>query len=117
MYKIIFYTDKNGRSEIFEYIEDLRKKKNNKECRIKVNKITAYINQLSIQGLSLGEPYIKRIDSDLWELRTLRDRIFFASCENNKLILLSVFMKNSNKTPEREKEKVRRRLDKYKNGE
>ena len=112
--KQFFILIKNGHSEVFEYIENLRKKKTNKDCRIKINKITAYINQLSEQGLSLGEPYIKRIEDDLWELRPLRDRILFATCENNKFVLLSVFMKDTNKTPEREKEKARRFLEEYK---
>lgn len=117
MYKIVFYTDKNNKSEVFEYIKKLRNKKNNKECRIKLNKITAYINQLSKQGLSLGEPYIKRIDNELWELRPLRDRILFAYCEENKFVLLSVFMKVTNKTPEREKEKAKKLLQRYRKGE
>ena len=33
MYQIIFYTNKNGKSEVFEYIEKLRNNKNNKDAR------------------------------------------------------------------------------------
>ena len=115
MYKIIFYEDKNGESEVYEYIKNLRSKKNNKESRTKLNKITAYINQLSKHGLSLGEPYIKHLDKDIWELRPLRDRILFAYWDNNKFILLSQFIKKTKKTPKKEIEKAKRLLKDCKN--
>ncbi|MCI8393641.1 MAG: type II toxin-antitoxin system RelE/ParE family toxin [Clostridia bacterium] len=115
MCNIIFYTDKNGESEVYNYIENLRAKNNNKNERIKLNKITAYINQLSKYGLSIGEPYIKPLCDDIWELRPLRDRILFACWSNNKFILLSHFMKQTQKTPPREIEKAKRLLEDYKN--
>ncbi len=116
MYQIIFYQDKNGKSEVLDYMEKLRSKRNNKDARVKINKITAYINQLEKHGLSIGEPYIKHLDSDIWELRPLRDRILFAYWDNNKFILLSQFIKRTQKTPQREIEKAKRLLDDYKRG-
>lgn len=113
MYQIIFYQDKNGKSEVLDYMEKLRSKRNNKDARVKINKITAYINQLEKHGLSIGEPYIKHLDSDIWELRPLRDRILFAYWDNNKL---SQFIKRTQKTPQREIEKAKRLLDDYKRG-
>ena len=114
MYIIEFYEDKNGRSEVIDYIEELRNKKENKDAKIKLKKITAYINQLSNKGLQLGQPYIKHIDGDIWELRSLRDRILFASWCNNKFVLLNVFMKQTKKAPIREIEKAKRFLEDYK---
>ena len=61
-------------------------------------------------GTSIGEPYIKYLENDIWELRPLRDRILFAYCNNNKFILLSIFMKKTQKTPQREIEKAKRNL-------
>lgn len=116
MYQVIFYQDKNGKSEVLDYMEKLRSKRNNKDARVKINKITAYINQLEKHGLSIGEPYIKHLDSDIWELRPLRDRILFAYWDNNKFILLSQFIKRTQKTPQREIEKAKRLLDDYKRG-
>ena len=116
MYQIIFYQDKNGKSEVLDYMEKLRSKRNNKDARVKINKITAYINQLEKHGLSIGEPYIKHLDSDIWELRPLRDRILFAYWDNNKFILLSQFIKRTQKIPQREIEKAKRLLDDYKRG-
>ena len=73
-----------------------------------------YIDLLSECGLTLTEPYIKKLDKEIWELRPLRDRILFASWCNNKFILLSVFMKQTQKTPQIEIEKAKRLLEDYK---
>lgn len=104
---------KNGKSEIAEYLHQLQNKPN-KDNRIKFNKITTYIDKLQKYGLSIGEPYIKKIDNEIWELRPLRDRIMFATWCNNKFILLNVFMKDTQKTPKREIEKAKRLLEDYK---
>ncbi len=113
MYEIKFYEDKNGRSEVYEYIKKLSNNKS-KDNRIKFKKINAYIEMLSKDGLSLSEPYIKKIDKEIWELRPLRDRILFASLYNNKFILLSIFMKKTQKTPKKEIRKARKLLEDYK---
>ena len=110
MYEIIFYSDKNGKSDIEEYIKNLQ----NKDSRIKINKIISYINLLSKNGTEIGEPYIKHLDNEIWELRPLRDRILFAYWDNNKFILLHQFMKKTKKTPVKEIEKARRNLEDYK---
>lgn len=73
-----------------------------------------YIDLLSECGLTLTEPYIKKLDKEIWELRPLRDRILFASWCDNKFVLLSIFMKQTQKTPKREIEKAKRLLEDYK---
>lgn len=55
-----------------------------------------------------------RKDADIWELRPLRDRILFAYCDNNKFILLSIFVKQTKKTPIKEIKKAQRLLEDYK---
>ena len=107
MYDVEIYETLNGESEIKEYILNLQKN-NSKENRIKFKKIIAYIRMLREEGLSLGEPYIKHIDDKIWELRPLRDRILFASHINNKFILLTIFMK---KTQKHLKRKLKRQKD------
>ena len=103
MYDIEIYIAPSGKSEVKEYINNLNIK-NDKDSKIKYNKIIAYIRMLKINGLNLGGPYIKHIDNEIWELRPLRDRILFASWSNNKFILLSVFVK---KTQKHQKEKLK----------
>lgn len=115
MFDVEFYENSKGKSEVYEYIQNL-KRNNNKESKQKLKKIYMYIDLLSEYGLTLSEPYVKKLDKDIWELRPLRDRILFASFYNNKFILLSVFMKQTQKTPKREIEKAKRFLEDYKRG-
>ena len=115
MYDIEIYEDKNGKSEIKEYIKELESKKHtSKDDKIKFAKIIGYIDLLAESGLKLKEPYIKKLNKNIWELRPLRDRILFASWQHNKFILLSVFMKQTQKTPKSEIEKAKRFLKDYK---
>ncbi len=113
MFEIILYKDKNGISEIEQYIIKLRNNPN-KNSRIKFDKIMAYISILRSEGLSIGEPYIKHIEGAIWELRPLRDRILFASWCNNRFVLLSIFIKQTQKTPKREIQKAKRLLEDFK---
>ena len=113
MSNIVFYTDKNGKSEVLDYLTYLQKN-NDKNSRIKSNKIIAYINMLEKYGLNIGQPYIKHIKDEIWELRPLRDRILFAYYENNRFVLLTVFLKQTQKTPQKEIDKAERLLNDFK---
>jgi len=112
MYEIIFYEDKNGRSEIKDYIRNLQENKN-KSNNIKFNKIVSYMRQLKEKGLSIGEPYIKYLNNDIWELRPLKDRFIFAYYSGSKFIILSHFVKKTQKTPRYEIERAKRLLEDY----
>lgn len=46
MYEIIFYSDKNGREPVVDYMQELGKSKT-KDNRVKHNKISQYIKVLS----------------------------------------------------------------------
>lgn len=109
MHKIHFYRDKNGSEPVAEYITELARKKD-KDSRIKLNKIRDYIKVLSDYGTQAGEPYIKHLDGEIWELRPLRDRILFVGWANGSYVLLHHFMKKTQKTPAREIEKAKREL-------
>lgn len=87
MHRIYFYRDKNGKSPVLEYLTELSQKKD-KDSRIKSNKINDYIEALSQYGKWAGEPYMKHLDGEIWELRPLRDRILFAAWYNDGFILL-----------------------------
>ena len=118
MYQIVFYKDEKGISEVEEYIKELRtKKENNKDNRIKYEKIDIYLNLLTKYGLKLGEPYIKHLEKELWELRPLKDRIILANLEKNRIILLTHFIKNTRKTPRREIKRAERLLKIIKEGD
>ena len=101
MYSINFYKDASGIEPVREYLESLAAG-NDKESRIKLNKILDYMKILSIHGTRAGEPYMKHIVGDLWELRPRRDRVFFFYWSGGSFILLHYFVKKSRKTPQRE---------------
>ena len=98
-----------GKSELIKYFERLQKSKN-KDDRIKVNKIRMYMKLLEEYGLQLNEPYIKKITKDIWELRPLRDRFLFAYWKEERFIILSHFLKQTQKTPKKEIEKAEKIL-------
>ena len=109
LHKIYFYKDRNGNRPVADYIRELAKK-TDKDSRVKLHKIQDYINALSEYGLQLREPYIKHIDGEIWELRPLKDRIFFVAWHNGSYVLLHSFMKKTQRTPKREIEQAKREL-------
>jgi phage-related protein len=109
LYRIRFYEDRNGKKPVAEYLKALAAK-NDKDSRIKLNKIRDYIKLLCEFGLQLGEPYVKHIEGEIYELRPIKDRILFAEFTGEEFILLSHFVKKTQKTPPREIEKAQRRL-------
>lgn len=111
MYEIIFYRSRNGKSEIEQYLDELAKKaQTSKTDRIKRIKILSYLNALSEYGTRIGQPIVKHIEGNIWELRPLSNRIFFFYWKDNKFVLLHHFIKKSQKTPARELEQARLKL-------
>lgn len=109
MHTIFFYRSRDGKRPVADYIRELAEKKD-KDSRIKLHKIQDYIKALSVYGLQLREPYIKHLDGEIWELRPLRDRIFFVAWHDGSFVLLHSFMKKTQKTPAREIEQAKREL-------
>lgn len=75
-------------------------------------KITSYLNLLSEYGIKIGEPYVKYLGNKLWELRPLKNRIIFFFFEGNTIILLHIFIKKTRKTPTKELEIAKSRMNK-----
>ena len=112
MYKVFYYKDNRGKCFIGDYIKNLGSK-NDKDSRIKLEKILEYIKYLSREGQQAGEPYIKHLDGEIWELRPIRDRILYAAWDGESFIFLHLFMKKTQKTPRREIEQAKRNLTDY----
>ena len=72
------------------------------------------IRSLSVHGTRVGEPVVKYISSDLWELRPLAHRIFFFYWKENKFVLLHHFVKKTNKTPLKEIKQAQRNMEDFK---
>ena len=89
------------------------KSEKSKEARIIRNKILSYIKSLELYGTRVGEPIVKHIEDDIWELRPLNNRIFFFYFKDNKFILLHYFVKKTNKTPKKEIEEAKNRMNDF----
>ena len=113
MYRVEFYKDKDGNEPVKEYISSLASK-NDKDSRINLNKIRDYIKTLSEYGTRAGEPYVKHIEGEIWELRPLRNRILFFGYDGDRIILLSHFIKKTQRTPQREIDKAKRLMKDHK---
>ena len=109
MHTIYFYKDKNGNEPVLDYMRELASRKS-KDSRIKLNKLNDYIELLSQHGTRTGEPYMKHLEDEIWELRPLRDRILFVVWLDGRFVLLDHFVKKTQKTPRREIEKAKREL-------
>lgn len=110
MHEILFYKNRNGVAPVYEYLKELNSR-TDKNSRIKAEKVNDYITRLSEEGTFAGLPYVKHIEGDIWELRPLRDRIFFVAWYNGSYVLLHQFQKETQKTPTREIEKARREYE------
>ncbi len=112
MYSVRFYKDKDGNEPLKEYLKELGAK-TDKNSRINYNKIRDYIKMLTEYGTRAGEPYVKHISGDIWELRPLSNRILFFGYDGRQFILLSHFVKKTQKTPKREIEQAKRLMADY----
>ena len=111
MFEVKFYRDKNGKSEIVDYLDKLKEKsETSKTERVNRDKILAYIGALEKYGTRVGQPIVKHIDGSLWELRPFANRIIFFYWKDNKFVLLHHFFKKTKKIPPREIETARTKL-------
>ena len=109
MYNIGFYTDQRGKKPVREYIKALSAS-HDKQSRKTLDKLHEYLDVLSKGGLSVGLPYIRHIEGEIWELRPATERIFFVAWTGSQFILLHNFTKKTQKTPRNEIEIAKKRL-------
>ena len=108
--KVVFYRSEAGNEPFREWLKDLHR---DDKRQIGEDIKTAQL------GWPLGMPLIRKIDKDLWEVRTrLTDgiaRVFF-TVDGEYMILLHGFIKKSQKTPQNELKTALSRLGNYKRG-
>lgn len=113
-YNIIFYENKNGNSEILNFLDELHKKAmTSKDARIQYKQVALYIELLQENGTKLPDNITKHITEDIWELRPGNNRIFYFYCDKDNFVLLHSFRKKTQKTPRREIEKSKSERDDY----
>lgn len=114
MFEVEFYEDIHGGQPVKEVLIELRDKaQTNKDARIQYQKLLAHLRALETYGTRIGEPQVKHIEGNLWELRPLSHRIFFFYWRDNKYILLHHFIKKTQKTPPKEIKQAIRNLNDF----
>ena len=114
MYNVEFYETQDGKSQIWEFLEELRiKAATSKDARIQHKQASLYIELLQQNGTRLNENIEKYLEDGIWELRPGNNRIFYFFFQENTFVLLHQFRKKSQKTPKREIEKAKRERDDY----
>ena len=113
-YNIVFYEKQNGESELWNFLEKLRKKSaTNKDAHIQYKQASLYIELLQNNGTRLPDTVTKHIEDNIWELRPGNNRILYFFCDKNDFVLLHSFRKKTQKTPRREIEKAKSERDDY----
>lgn len=114
MYKIEFYENQRGESEVWDFLETLRvKSKTSKDARIQYNQILFYIDLLAKNGTNLPVNITKHLEEDIWELRPGNNRVFYFYYDESQSVLLHHFRKKSQKTPKREITRAKAERDDY----
>jgi phage-related protein len=108
--KVVFYRTEIGNEPVREWLKRLPREDK--------RKIGEDIKTAQI-GWPLGMPLIRKIDRDLWEVRTRLEngiaRVFF-TVDGEYMILLHGFIKKSQKIPQNELKTALMRLANYKRG-
>ena len=114
MYNVQFYETQDGKSQIWEFLEDLRiKAATSKDARIQHKQASLYIELLQQNGTRLNENITKHLEDGIWELQPGNNRVFYFFFQDNTFVLLHQFRKKTQKTPKREIEKAKRERDDY----
>ena len=114
MYNVEFYETQDGKSQIWEFLEELRiKAATSKDARIQHKQASLYIELLQQNGTRLNENITKHLEDGIWELRPGNNRVFYFFFQDNTFVLLHQFRKKIQKTPKREIEKAKRERDDY----
>ena len=106
---IVFYEDAGGGRPVLEFIESLDERT---QARLR-----RAIEELRVRNVTAGFPLVRHIEGKLWELReesqTNTYRLFYFFFSGRRIILVHAFQKKSQKTPRREIETAKRRMQEF----
>ena len=114
MYRIEFYEQEDCKSELWEFLEEMRiKSVFSKDARIQYKQMVLYIQLLSEKGTRMPDNITKHIEDGIWELRPGSNRVFYFFFEKDTFVLLHHFRKKSQKTPKREIDRAKSEREHY----
>ncbi|QHM51205.1 type II toxin-antitoxin system RelE/ParE family toxin [Lactiplantibacillus plantarum] len=104
MYEIEVYEDRNGYSEIKSWLDSLNESKQKDDHKV-LKKIRYQLKILEKLGTDIRPPHSKVLKGykyPIMELRPQPERIFYASYDGDKFVLLSHYTKRQNRTDRRQ---------------
>lgn len=75
-------------------------------------RLLRHLELLEEYGFNLSSKFVKKLSSQIWELRPGGVRLLFGKVEN-RLVVVHCFKKQSQKTPRKELVTAQQRLDEY----
>jgi hypothetical protein len=108
-WKIIYYEDENGNSEVFQFIDS-------QKLKYKA-KIMSWVSMLEKKGPILPRPYADLLRDEIHELRVKLSgnqvRILYFFCFEDFIVLTHGFKKNTQKVPPKEIDKAIKLKDNF----
>lgn len=108
-WQIVFYIDENGTSPVEEFLEGLDKKTK--------ARFAWSIEQLLLRNVQANEPLVKHLEDKIWELRRASSgniyRLLYFFFIGKQIVLVHGFQKKTNKTPRREIETAKKRMESF----
>jgi len=105
---VVFYLTSSGRSPVVEFLSKLTDRQ-----RAQALDALALLEQF---GFDLEDPWLKKIDADLWELRVRADRVrlrFLFSRQGEECVVLHALKKKTDRLPANELKTARQRWREY----
>lgn len=108
-YEVEFYESPTGNNPVGDSLNQLAQKK---EARVLLNAIYRSIDLLRQAGTFLGEPKVKAVNDNLWELRVQKIRILFFQF-GSKFILLHYIVKKAQRLSRKDIRTAERRMKEW----
>jgi len=105
LWRVVYYETNDGESIVENEMRAFGEKD--------FARILRTINLLEEFGIELDGGYVEHVEGKIWQLRVRNYRILYFAFHNKQFVLLRVFMKKTNKTPRREIEIAKSRLNEY----
>lgn len=107
-YQVTFYETRSGRSPVEEFLDKLPLR----QCA----KVLYVLDLLEEAGFSLGPPWLKKVDRELWEVRIpvegVQVRVLFCE-ERREFVLLHALKKKQPRLPPKDLRTARGRWREY----
>ncbi len=102
-WRVGFYQDQRSQSLVSDFINDLPA-----GDRARIDLVIRLLKEF---GTGLGMPHARPLRDRIWELRPGGIRLLYFAYINHQFVILHVFRKTTNRTPDREIETAIRRMN------